>query len=107
MFRVRQPLVAISGKEVALCITKINDLHFTNFFFQRTLKTAQVDEESKRHGGELVAEVLQSHGVKNIFTLCGGHISPILVSCLSKGIKVVDTRHEVMFSQFQLYSGQL
>jgi len=56
---------------------------------------SKVDEESKRHGGELVAEVLQSHGVKNIFTLCGGHISPILVSCLSKGIKVVDTRHEV------------
>ncbi|XP_065072167.1 2-hydroxyacyl-CoA lyase 2-like isoform X1 [Rhopilema esculentum] len=63
--------------------------------FQRTLKTAQVDENSKRHGGELVAEVLQSHGVKNVFTLCGGHISPILVACEQKGIKVIDTRHEV------------
>ena len=33
------------------------------------------------HGGNLVAEILQRHGVKWIFTLCGGHISPILTGC--------------------------
>ncbi|KAL4224666.1 hypothetical protein ACF0H5_015363 [Mactra antiquata] len=55
----------------------------------------KVDAESKRHGGEIVAEVLKAHGVKNIFTLVGGHISPILVACEKLGIKVVDTRHEV------------
>jgi len=55
----------------------------------------QVEENSKRHGGELVAEVLKAHEVSHIFTLCGGHISPILVACENLGIKVVDTRHEV------------
>jgi acetolactate synthase-like protein len=33
--------------------------------------------------------------VKHIFTLAGGHISPILVACEASGIRVVDTRHEV------------
>lgn len=54
-----------------------------------------VDRKSKRHGGELVAAVLKEHGVKFVFTLCGGHISPILVACNEKGIRVIDTRHEV------------
>ena len=54
----------------------------------------KVDKESNRHGGELVAEVLYAHGVKFIFTLCGGHISPILVASEEAGIRVVDTRHE-------------
>uniref|UniRef100_A0A914VTR4 2-hydroxyacyl-CoA lyase 2 n=2 Tax=Plectus sambesii TaxID=2011161 RepID=A0A914VTR4_9BILA len=55
----------------------------------------QVEEESKNHGGLLVAQVLKAHGVEHIFTLCGGHISPILVACEAQGIRVVDTRHEV------------
>lgn len=46
------------------------------------------------NGGELVAEVLRKQGVKFLFTLCGGHISPILVGAKKLGIKVVDTRHE-------------
>jgi len=32
--------------------------------------------------------------VKQIFTLCGGHISPILVGCKRLGIRVIDTRDE-------------
>lgn len=55
----------------------------------------KLDEHSNRNGGELVGEVLKAHGVKFVFTLCGGHISPILVSCENLGIRVVDTRHEV------------
>ena len=51
--------------------------------------------ETERHGGELVAEVLAAHGVKFIFTLVGGHISPLLVASKDKGIRVVDVRHEV------------
>uniref|UniRef100_A0A8C7XSN8 2-hydroxyacyl-CoA lyase 2 n=1 Tax=Oryzias sinensis TaxID=183150 RepID=A0A8C7XSN8_9TELE len=47
-----------------------------------------------RHGGESVAEVLRAHGVKFLFTLVGGHISPILVACEKVGIRIVDTRHE-------------
>ncbi|HVS03982.1 MAG TPA: thiamine pyrophosphate-binding protein [Thermoanaerobaculia bacterium] len=46
------------------------------------------------NGGELIARVLQGHGVPFLFTLCGGHISPILVECKRLGIRVVDTRHE-------------
>ncbi|KAH7700507.1 Protein T26C12.1, partial [Aphelenchoides avenae] len=55
----------------------------------------QVDEKSQRHGGELVAEVLKAHDVREVFTLCGGHISPILVACEKLGIRIIDTRHEV------------
>lgn len=54
-----------------------------------------MEEKSARHGGELVASVLKSHGVNQLFTLSGGHISPILVAAEKEGIKVVDTRHEV------------
>ena len=51
--------------------------------------------ESERHGGELVAEVLEAHGVKFVFTLVGGHISPLLVASEKRGIRVIDVRHEV------------
>ncbi|XP_077314069.1 2-hydroxyacyl-CoA lyase 2 isoform X2 [Lithobates pipiens] len=54
----------------------------------------KVETQSPRHGGEVVAKVLQSHGVRFVFTLVGGHISPILVACEKLGIKVVDTRQE-------------
>lgn len=46
------------------------------------------------NGGELVAEVLAAQGVPFLFTLVGGHISPILVAAKRRGIRVVDTRHE-------------
>ena len=54
----------------------------------------KVDTTSPKHGGQLVAKALKSHGVKYIFTLCGGHISPILVASEQEGIRVVDVRHE-------------
>ena len=54
-----------------------------------------VDRKSKKHGGNLVAETLKAHGVKFIFTLVGGHVSPVLVGCEKLGIRVIDTRHEV------------
>jgi thiamine pyrophosphate-dependent acetolactate synthase large subunit-like protein len=47
------------------------------------------------HGGDILAEVLQRHGVRFLFTLCGGHISPILVGAKARGIRVIDVRHEV------------
>jgi acetolactate synthase-1/2/3 large subunit len=46
-------------------------------------------------GGAIIARVLKRHDVKNLFTLCGGHISPILVGAKSLEIKVVDVRDEV------------
>lgn len=33
--------------------------------------------------------------MKFVFTLVGGHISPVLVAAQQRGIRVVDTRHEV------------
>jgi len=47
------------------------------------------------NGGEIIAKVLQKQGVKYLFTLCGGHISPIFVAAQNCGIRVIDTRHEV------------
>ncbi len=49
---------------------------------------------SKPHGGDRTAAVLHAHGVRTIFTLCGGHISPILVAAKARGLRIVDTRDE-------------
>lgn len=46
------------------------------------------------NGGQIIAKVLQNHGVKFLFTLCGGHISPIFVGAEELGIRFIDTRHE-------------
>ncbi len=46
------------------------------------------------NGGDVVAKVLQSQGVLVIFTLCGGHIAPILVGCKRAGLRIVDVRGE-------------
>jgi acetolactate synthase-1/2/3 large subunit len=46
------------------------------------------------HGGDLVADVLKAQGAPFLFTLVGGHISPILVAAKQRGILVIDTRHE-------------
>jgi len=46
------------------------------------------------HAGTLIAEVLRKQGVEFLFTLCGGHISPILVAGEAQGLRIIDTRHE-------------
>ncbi|RLB49607.1 MAG: thiamine pyrophosphate-binding protein [Deltaproteobacteria bacterium] len=46
------------------------------------------------HGGSIIAEVLSRHGVPFVYTLCGGHISPILTGAKARGIKVIDCRDE-------------
>ncbi len=48
-----------------------------------------------RHGGDRVADALAALGVPCIFTLCGGHISPILSAAKARGIRIVDVRDEV------------
>ncbi|MBK9605191.1 MAG: thiamine pyrophosphate-binding protein [Betaproteobacteria bacterium] len=53
------------------------------------------DADIPAHGGERVAAALAARGVRCIFTLCGGHISPILVAAKRRGIRIVDTRDEV------------
>ena len=46
------------------------------------------------NGGERIARAIHAQGVEFLFTLCGGHISPILSGCKNLGIRVVDVRHE-------------
>ncbi|MDB4974555.1 MAG: putative binding protein [Myxococcaceae bacterium] len=46
------------------------------------------------NGGERIADVLHRQGVRTLFTLCGGHISPILVGANKRGIRVIDVRDE-------------
>ncbi len=47
-----------------------------------------------RHGGDRIAETLAAHGVLRLYTLCGGHISPILTAAKARGIRVLDVRDE-------------
>src|SRR4030042_2689727 len=49
---------------------------------------------AKVYGGHLVARMVNQEGVQDIFTLCGGHISPIYEGCTDEGIGVIDVRHE-------------
>ena len=47
------------------------------------------------HGGSIIGELLAAQGVQCLYTLCGGHISPILVGAKAHGVRVVDVRDEV------------
>src|SRR5512133_566875 len=46
------------------------------------------------HGGDRVGAALAAQGVRFVFTLCGGHISPILTASKARGIRVIDVRDE-------------
>jgi thiamine pyrophosphate-dependent acetolactate synthase large subunit-like protein len=47
------------------------------------------------NSGDIIADVLREQGVEFLFTLVGGHISPLLVGANKKGISVIDVRDEV------------
>lgn len=49
---------------------------------------------AESQGGRLVARTLHELGVRDIFSLGGGHINPIYKACPEFGIKIIDTRHE-------------
>ena len=44
--------------------------------------------------GDIIGKVLREQGVEFLFTLCGGHISPILVGAKKEGIRIIDVRDE-------------
>jgi thiamine pyrophosphate-dependent acetolactate synthase large subunit-like protein len=50
--------------------------------------------EVQMNGGDLVGATLETQGVQYVFTLCGGHISPILVGAKRRGVRVIDVRDE-------------
>lgn len=45
-------------------------------------------------GGEMLVRMLDRAGVKEIFTLHGGHLDAIYQAALRHGLRLVDTRHE-------------
>ncbi len=47
------------------------------------------------NSGDIIGQVLREQGVQFLFTLCGGHISPILTGAKKEGIRIIDVRHEV------------
>ena len=47
------------------------------------------------HAGFTVSSFFKDNNIDTVFTLCGGHISPILVGCESEGINIVEVRDEV------------
>jgi len=49
---------------------------------------------AKVHGGWLVVKTLYELGVREIFSLSGGHINPIYDACVDFGIRLIDTHHE-------------
>jgi acetolactate synthase-1/2/3 large subunit len=67
-----------------------------HYYIMTYVKTysSQRDYKMTANGGDIIADVLKKQGVRFLFTLCGGHISPILVSSRHQGIRVIDVRHE-------------
>jgi len=53
-----------------------------------------VAEQTIEHGGDRIAAALKKQGVPFLFTLCGGHISPILSGAKAIDIRVIDVRNE-------------
>ena len=49
---------------------------------------------SESHAGFSISSFFKDNNISTIFTLCGGHISPILVGCESEGINIIQVRDE-------------
>jgi acetolactate synthase-1/2/3 large subunit len=56
--------------------------------------STDTQQQTRLHGGRLIARRLKAHGVGKLFTLSGGHIFPIYDGCREEGIDIVDVRHE-------------
>lgn len=62
--------------------------------FAPSQSTPSAPAEDAPHGGQIMAEALAAAGVDTLFTLCGGHILPLLDACPGAGIRLIDHRHE-------------
>ena len=47
----------------------------------------------KIDGGFAIVKTLKQLGIKDIFTLAGGHINPIYNACKEEGIRLIDCHH--------------
>ena len=53
-----------------------------------------MSETIEGHGGQLVLGALKAFGVKELFTLSGGHIFPIFDAAHHGDVRIIDVRHE-------------
>ena len=53
-----------------------------------------MSEAFEGHGGDFVAEAMRGAGVDRVFTLSGGHIFPVYDGMHTRGMRIVDVRHE-------------
>jgi acetolactate synthase I/II/III large subunit len=51
-------------------------------------------ERIEGHGGDLVLAALRPYGVRELFTLSGGHVFPLYDAAHNGGLRIVDVRHE-------------
>ena len=51
-------------------------------------------ERVEGHGGELALAALRAHGVREMFTLSGGHVFPLYDAAYKAGFPIYDVRHE-------------
>src|SRR3954464_1929285 len=51
-------------------------------------------ERVEGHGGELALAALRAHGVREMFTLSGGHVFPLYDAAHKAGFPIYDVRHE-------------
>jgi len=87
--------MAFNGKAVIGSLLALTAGTTSYTYVQRKREATRILSNKEKHGGKLVANTFKAHGITHVFTLTGGHISPILVECERSGIKVIDTRHEV------------
>src|SRR5262245_48768616 len=51
-------------------------------------------EKIEGHGGALALEALRAFGVREMFTLSGGHVFPLYDAAHATGLPIYDVRHE-------------
>jgi len=87
--------LANNGKAIVGTLLALTAGKASYSLIQMKKDATRINENKTKHGGKLVANTFKAYGITHVFTLTGGHISPILVECERSGIKVIDTRHEV------------
>ncbi len=61
----------------------------------RPVATARGDDATvEGHGGELALATLRAYGVREMFTLSGGHVFPLYDAAHRTGVPIYDVRHE-------------
>ena len=64
------------------------------YFAAHRTRKQQVSKSHKTTGSHLIARALKLEGVKNVFTLAGDHVLPVLDVIDEEGYRLIDTRHE-------------